>query len=131
VKSPPADHKRELLALVLFGVAIFLIVILSMGDSGGFVGRGVKTGMVLAFGRLAFVVPAIFVALGVTTIMQLKFWKSYRFAGVLVLLFGLFMLLAAAMPPFADRAGELFVRADFEGRADRDGDKAGLPYWRA
>lgn len=117
VKSPPADHKRELFALVLFGIAIFLIVILSMGESGGFVGRGVKTGLVLAFGRLAFLVPATFVALGVTTVMQLKFWKSYRFAGVLVFLFGLFMLLAAAMPPFADRAGELFVRSDFESRA--------------
>jgi S-DNA-T family DNA segregation ATPase FtsK/SpoIIIE len=117
VKSPPADHMRELFALVLFGIAVFLIVILSMGDSGGFIGRGVKTGLVFAFGRLAFVVPATFVALGLTTVMQFRFWKSYRFAGVLVFLLGLFMLLAAAMPPFGHRAAEVFVRADFEGRA--------------
>ncbi len=117
IKSPPADHKRELFALALLGIAIFLIVILSMGDSGGIVGRGVRTGLVVAFGKLAFLVPATFLALGVTTIMQLKFWKSYRFAGVMVLLFGLFVLLGAAMPPFAERAGELFVRAEFEGRA--------------
>ena len=116
-KPSPPDHKRELVALVLFGVAVFLIVILIMGDAGGFVGRGVKTGLIIAFGRLAYLVPAALIAAGVTTVMQVRFWRSYRFAGLLVLVVGLFLLLAAAVPPFSDRADDLFVRADFEGRA--------------
>ncbi len=110
-------RKQEIVALVLFGVAVFLIFVLIAGDRGGFVGRGVHAGLMLAFGRLAFLVPLTLLILVVTTVFEIKLRHSYWFAGALVFLFGLFMLVAAGIPPFGGHAEAGFVRADFEVRA--------------
>jgi S-DNA-T family DNA segregation ATPase FtsK/SpoIIIE len=117
VPAPAADHKREIVALVLFGVAVFLIFVLAAGKAGGVVGEGVKTGLFFAFGHLAYLVPVALITLGVTAIMRVRFWRSKRFAGLLVLLFGLFLLMAASVPPFGGRGSGLFVRAEFQERA--------------
>ena len=110
-------RKQEIVALVLFGVAVFLVFVLIAGDRGGFVGRGVHAGLMLAFGRLAFLVPLALLVLAVTTVFEIKLRHSYWFAGALVFLFGLFMLVAAGFPPFGGHAEAGFVRADFEVRA--------------
>ena len=43
--------------------------------------------------------------------------RSYWFIGALVFLFGLFLLVAAGVPPFGRHGADYFVRAEFEGRA--------------
>jgi DNA segregation ATPase FtsK/SpoIIIE, S-DNA-T family len=116
-QAPSADHKREIVALVLFGIAVFLVFVLVAGDVGGVVGRAVTTGLYFVFGRLAFLVPAAFIAAGVTMIIRARFWRSQQFAGVVVLLFGLFLFMAANVPPFEDHGEGLFVRSEFEARA--------------
>jgi hypothetical protein len=112
-----SEHKREIVALVLLGVSVFLLVALYGGDAAGAAGRAVRTGLVYAFGRLAFVVPLTFIAVAATTMLQVRFWRSYRFAGVLVFLFGLFLLAGAGAPPFGSHGIDQFVRGDFETRA--------------
>jgi S-DNA-T family DNA segregation ATPase FtsK/SpoIIIE len=113
----PAEHKREIIALVLLGVAVFLLVALFAGQAAGAGGRGVRTGLVFAFGRLAFVVPVILMAVSVTLVLKKRFWSTYRFAGAAFFLVGLFVLVAAGGPPFASHGVETFVRTEFETRA--------------
>jgi len=110
-------RKQEIVALVLLGVAIFLVFVLIAGERGGFVGRGVHAGLVFAFGRLAFLVPLALLILVVTTVFETKLRHSYWFAGAMVFLFGVFLLVAAGFPPFSGHSEANFVRADFEIRA--------------
>ncbi len=112
-----AEHKREIIALVLVGVAVFLLVALFAGQAAGAGGRGVRTGLVFAFGRLAILVPLTLLAVAATMVLRRRFWSTYRFAGVAVLLVGLFVLVAAGGPPFASHEADTFVRAEFETRA--------------
>ncbi|MFH0915525.1 MAG: DNA translocase FtsK [bacterium] len=102
---------------MLFGVAVFLIFVLIAGDKGGFVGRGVHAGLIFAFGALAFLVPLALLILAVTTVFEIKLRHSYWFAGAMVFLFGLFLLVAAGVPPFGGHGEATFLRADFEVRA--------------
>jgi S-DNA-T family DNA segregation ATPase FtsK/SpoIIIE len=111
-----AEHKREITALVLFGIALFLVVALYAREASGAAGLGVRTGLVFVFGRLALLVPLTLTAVAVTMVLRKRFWGTYRFAGVLVFVFGLFLLVAAGAPPFASHAVETFVRAGFETR---------------
>ena len=109
--------RQEIVALVLFGAAVFVIFTLVAGDTGGFVGRGVHTGLILALGRLAFLVPLALLGLAVTTVFGVTFRRSYWFAGAMVFLFGLFLLVAAGLSPFGSHGEEYFLRAELEVRA--------------
>jgi len=111
------EHKREIVALVLVGLSIFLFVALYAGDAAGAGGRGVRDGLVYAFGALAFFVPVALLAVATTTVLQRSFWHTYRFAGIALLILGLFVLVAAGAPPIASHGPENFVRETFEGRA--------------
>ena len=112
-----SERTREVIALVLFGVAVFLLFALTATEKGGVVGRVVDTALVFAFGKLAFLAPLTLIAAGVIVVLEWKFWRSLRFWGVLVFLFGLFLLMAGGVPPFGDHGGEYFVRAEFEAGA--------------
>ena len=93
------------------------MVALYAREASGAGGLGVRTGLVFVFGWLAFLVPLTLTAVAVTMVLQKRFWSTYRFAGVLVFLVGLFLLVAASGPPFASHGAETFVRAEFESRA--------------
>jgi S-DNA-T family DNA segregation ATPase FtsK/SpoIIIE len=112
-----AEHKREIIALVLIGVAVFLFVALFAAEAAGATGRGVRTGLVFVFGRLALLMPLSLIAVSTTMVLRKKFWSTYRFAGVAVFLVGLFLLVAAGGPPFGAHGPETFLRAEFEARA--------------
>ncbi len=107
-------RRQEIIALALFGVAVFLVFVLVAGAKGGFVGEAVATGLTYLFGRLAFLVPAALIAVAVTTVLGVKVWRSYWFAGAMIFLFGLFLLVAAGVPPFGGRDEATFVRPAFE-----------------
>jgi S-DNA-T family DNA segregation ATPase FtsK/SpoIIIE len=111
------ERLREIVGLVFFAIAVFLIFCLVATEKAGVVGRGIETGLVWAFGRLAFVAPIALIAVGVTTVFEYRLRKSYRFLGVMVFLVGLFLLMGGATPPFGSHSAELFVRSAFEGRA--------------
>jgi len=111
------ERTREIVALVLFALAVFLIFCLSATDKAGAMGRGIETALVFGFGRLSFLVPLAFVVVGVTTVFEVKLRRSYRFVGAMVFLVGLFLLAGGGVPPFGSHGEELFVRAEFEGRA--------------
>ncbi|OFW60551.1 MAG: hypothetical protein A2133_11845 [Actinobacteria bacterium RBG_16_64_13] len=111
------DRVREIVALVLFAVAVFLIFCLGATEKAGVMGRGIETALVYAFGRLAFLVPVIFIAVGVTTVFEFKLRRSLRFLGVGLFLFGLFLLMAGGFPPFGGHSADLFVRNEFETHA--------------
>ena len=87
-------------ALVLFGVAVFLLFALIGTEKGGVGGRAVETALSFAFGRLAFLLPIAMIVVAVTTVFEMRPWRSSRFAGVLVFLFGVFLLVAGGVPPF-------------------------------
>ena len=110
-------RRRELVALVLIAVAVFLFVVLLAGGSGGVLGRGVAAGLTFAFGHLALVVPLALLGLAVTTVMSVSLRRSYLFLGIVVFLFGLFVLVAAGATPFGGHGADYFVSAEFKGRA--------------
>ncbi|MBN1631506.1 MAG: DNA translocase FtsK 4TM domain-containing protein, partial [Thermoleophilia bacterium] len=112
-----SERTRELVALVLFGIAAFLLFVLTASEKGGVVGRGMGAGLDYAFGKLAFVVPLAFIAAGILIVFAVKVTRSTRFWGVIVFLVGLFLLMGGTVPPFDDHGGGLFVRVDFEERA--------------
>ncbi|MBN1321030.1 MAG: DNA translocase FtsK [Thermoleophilia bacterium] len=112
-----SQRTREIVALVLLGIAVFVLFALIGTEKGGAVGRAVETALSFAFGRLAFLIPVALIAVAVTTVFEMKLWRSYRFAGVLVFLFGLFVLVAGGAPPFGGHGDDLFVRMEFETRA--------------
>jgi DNA segregation ATPase FtsK/SpoIIIE, S-DNA-T family len=116
-KPAAPTRKRELIALVLFGVSVFLFVVLLAGGTGGVLGRGSAAGLTFAFGHLALVVPLILLVVAVTTVLEVAIRRSAWFAGGLVFLFGLFLLVAAGAPPFGGHGIDYFVRAEFQGRA--------------
>ncbi len=112
-----AEHSREIIALALVGLAVFLLVALFAGEAVGAGGRGVRTGLVFVFGRLALLVPVALVVAAATTVVRRRFWSTYRFAGLGVCLLGLFLLVAAGAPPVGSHSARTFVRAEFEARA--------------
>ncbi len=85
--------------LVLFAVAVFLIFCLGATDKAGVMGSAIETGLVCAFGTLAFLVPLSLIAVGVTTVFSYKLRRSARFAGVVVFVVGLFLLMGGGVPP--------------------------------
>lgn len=113
-KRAVPGRKQEIIALALFGVAVFLVFVLVAGAKGGLAGEAVATGLTYLFGKLAFLVPAALIALAVTTVLGVKVWRSYWFAGAMIFLFGLFLLVAAGVPPFGAREEATFVRPMFE-----------------
>ena len=112
-----SERARELIALVLFGVAAFLLFALTAAEKGGVVGRAVGTALDFTFGKLAFLAPLTLIAIGVTTVFAVRLFRAQRFWGVLIFVIGLFLLMGGAVPPFGDHGDELFVRLDFEARA--------------
>ncbi len=112
-----AEHKREIVALILAGVAIFLVVALCAGDAVGAGGRGVRTGLVYVFGYLAFLLPLTLLGVAVTMVLRRRFWGTYRAAGVLTVVLALLVLVAAGGPPFGSHGEASFERAVFENRA--------------
>lgn len=107
------EHTREIVALVLLALAAFLIFSLVATDLSGVVGRAVRAGLAFAFGRLAFLVPVALVAAAVMVLLGARL-GGVRLAGVLVFIFGLFLLVGGAVPPFGTHGPELFVRDEFE-----------------
>ncbi len=110
-------HRREIVALAMLGVAVFLFVVLLSGGAGGVLGRGSAAGLTFAFGQLALVVPLVLILVAATTVFDVRLWRSYWFIGGLVFLFGLFLLVAAGAPPFGGHSAGYFASAEFEGRA--------------
>ena len=101
----------------MFGVAVFLFFVVIAGAKGGFVGRAAEAGLSDAMGRLAFLVPVALLCFSVTTVLEFRVRRAPWFAGVLVFLFGLFLLMAAGFPPIGGHAEANFVRASFEARS--------------
>ena len=112
-----AEHSREIMALVLVGLSIFLLVALFGGESAGAGGAGVRTGLLYVFGNLAALVPIGLIAGAVTMVLRGRFWSVARSVGVALLVLGLFVLVAAGGPPIGTHGAEEFVRAGFESRA--------------
>ncbi len=110
-------RKQEIVALILFGIAVFLAFVLIAGGRGGYVGEAVETGLTYLFGRLAFLIPTALIVFAVTTVFEVKLRRSYLFAGAMVFLFGLFLLVAAGVPPFGGHDEATFVRSVFETRS--------------
>ena len=115
-KAAPG-HRREMVALVLLAVAVFLFVVLLSGGAGGVLGRGSAGGLGFAFGHMALVVPIALLIMAVVAVFDVTLRRSYWFAGGLIFLFGLFLLVAAGAPPFGGHSADYFVRAEFEGRS--------------
>ncbi len=115
-KSVPG-RRKELVALVMFAIAIFLFVVLIAGGAGGVLGRGSAAGLGYAFGHLALVIPVLFVVFAVTTVLNVSLRRSYWLIGGILFLFGLFLLVAAGAPPFGGHGADYFVSAEFKGRA--------------
>ncbi len=116
-RKPVPGRRQEIVALVLFGVAVFLLFVLIAGNSGGFFGRGVNSGLVFAFGRLAFLLPVALLALAVTTVLEIKLRHSLWFGGAMVFLFGLFVVTASGFVPVGSHGAGVFARAVYETRA--------------
>jgi len=116
-QAKAAGHRREMVALVLLAVAVFLFVVLLSGGAGGVLGRGSAAGLGFAFGHVALVVPIALLVMAVTTVLEVRVRRSYVFAGALVFVLGLFLLVAAGVPPFGGHSADYFVRAEFEGRS--------------
>jgi hypothetical protein len=115
-RATAPDHLKEIVALLLLGVAVFLFVVLLSGGAGGVLGRGSAAGLAFAFGKLALLVPLALVLVAVTTVFEMRLWRSYWFIGGLVFLFGLLLLVAAGTPPFGGHGMGYFTTAEF-GRA--------------
>jgi len=110
------DHAREIVALVMLAVAVFLIFSLVATDLSGLVGSAVRTGLAFAFGRLGFLVPTALVVIAAMVVLEAKPTKK-RLAGALVFLFGLFLLVGGAVPPFGTHGPELFAKDEFKSLA--------------
>lgn len=110
-------HRQEVIALVLLGVAVFLVVVIVADEVGGVLGRGAGAALGFVFGRLALLAPLALLAVAVSLVVGKKIWRSAWFVGGLVFLFGLLLLVAAGAPPFAGHGPEYFFRAEFEPRA--------------
>ena len=113
---------REVAALVMFGVAIFLFFVLVAGAKGGFVGRGANTGLHVVVGRLAFLLPVALLGLAVTTVLEFKLRRAPWFAGILLFLFGLVVLMAGGFPPVGGHEAAGFVRLSYEARSGAIGE---------
>ena len=116
------ERSREIVVLVLFAVAVFLIFCLGATDKAGVMGRGIESGLVYVLGKLAFLVPLALIAVGVTTVFSYKLRRSLRFLGVMIFLLGLFLLMGGGVPPFGHHGEQLFVRTAFEGKAGAVGE---------
>jgi S-DNA-T family DNA segregation ATPase FtsK/SpoIIIE len=110
-------HRKEIVALLLLGVAVFLFVVLLSGGAGGVLGRGTAAALTFAFGQLALLVPLALVLVAVTTVFDTRLWRSYWFIGGFVFLLGLVLLVAAGAPPFGGHGLGYFTAAEFESRA--------------
>ncbi|MCX8032921.1 MAG: DNA translocase FtsK [Thermoleophilia bacterium] len=116
VRAGRSQHFREIGALVSLGIAAFLLFALIASESAGILGRGVRAGLVFAFGWLAYLVPVALLALSARLVFGVRMRRS-RVAGVCLLLFGLFLFVAGAAPPVGEHGEALFVRHLFEKRA--------------
>ena len=111
------EHKREITALVLLGIAVFLMVSLYGGDAAGPAGNAVRTGLEFAFGYLGILVPLALLAAAGSMVFRSDFMGAHRWIGLALLVLAVFVLVAAGGVPFGSHSAETFVRADFEGRA--------------
>ncbi len=112
----PAGNAKSSLWSCSASPCSFSFVIIA-GAKGGFVGRAAEAGLSSAVGHLAFLVPVALLCFSVTTVLEFKVRRAPWFAGVLVFLFGLFLLMAAGFPPIGSHAEANFVRASFEARS--------------
>ena len=112
---------REIVALVLFGMAVFLFFVLVAGDKGGFVGRGVETALPSPSAVWRSWFRWRFLLWRSTTVFEVKFGARYWFVGAMVFLFGLFLLMAAGFLRSAAHGG---ARRSC-GPSSRDGRGAG------
>ncbi|MCL5735378.1 MAG: DNA translocase FtsK [Actinobacteria bacterium] len=117
VRRPVPGRRQEIIALVLFGLAVFCLFVLVAGGTGGVVGRGLNAGVIFAFGRLAFLLPLFLLALAATTVLAIKLHRSLWFGGAMVFLFGLLVLVASGFMPVGSHGEDTFVRAVYETRA--------------
>jgi len=120
--NPPSNqttkpqHLREVGALCLFGMAVFLLFALLASEGAGIVGRGVQEGLVFAFGWLAYLAPVALLAVAARLVFAIRLKRS-RLVGLGLFLFGLFLFVGAGAPPMGEHGEALFVRHLFERRA--------------
>ncbi len=95
-------HASELWGLACLGLAAFLVFVMLAGETAGGIIGGFAAGLLaVAFGRLAFLVPAALVLLAVSLVVRWRPQLSRAIvAGGALLLFSLFLLTAAGFPPF-------------------------------
>jgi len=115
-RSSPG-RRPEIVALALFGLAAFLIFILVAGESGGFVGVGVRAALEFLFGRLGFLVPLVLLVTGVSVVVDIRLWRAFWVVGAGVFLFGLFLLWAAGFPPVGSHGDAYVVHAEYAARS--------------
>jgi len=112
-----AGHRREIAALVLLAVAVFLAVVVVAEGVGGVLGRAAATGLGYVLGHLALLVPLALVAVAISLVLERPLRRSPWFIGGWVFLFGVFLLVAAGAPPFGHHGADYFVRSEFTSRA--------------
>ncbi len=113
-------HASELWGLACLGLAGFLIFVLLAGETaGGIIGGMAAGSLAVAFGRLAFLVPAALVLLAVALVARWHPRPSRAvLAGGALLVFSLFLLIAAGFPPFGSGHGlPEFVARVYRGRS--------------
>ncbi len=122
-KSPPtaapAHHRREMIALALLGVAVFLAFVLIAGRRGGALGDAATSALSVLVGRLAFLLPLALLVVSALLIFDVRLRLAYPWVvGTVIGLVGLMLLTAAAFPPVGPSHGvENFVPEVYRARA--------------
>ena|SRR5660397_21857 len=121
VVSGPSEgrHGKELVSLAAIGVSVFLGYVLFSADGAGILGEWAQTAMRTTLGRLAPVVPLLFLTFAVALILELRPRPASAMGGGLAALFlSVFILTASGFPPLGAEHGEpLFVREAYQNRA--------------
>src|SRR5660398_240694 len=121
VVSGPSEgrHGKELVSLAAIGVSVLLGYVLFSADGAGILGEWAQTAMRTTLGRLAPVVPLLFLTFAVALILELRPRPASAMGGGLAALFlSVCILTASGFPPLGAEHGEpLFVREAYQNRA--------------
>src|SRR5660397_85628 len=112
VVSGPSEgrHGKELVSLAAIGVSVFLGYVLFSADGAGILGEWAQTAMRTTLGRLAPVVPLLFLTFAVALILELRPRPASAMGGGLAALFlSVFILTASGFLPWAQNTANHYL----------------------